>query len=85
MKHWKRSHYHLVVLAAILGLGVITFFSLAPNRSLQLLVGIVTTVAYVTWGLMHHAIEGDLYRKVVVEYLLIGAIAVIMLMTIVGY
>lgn len=85
MKHFKRHHYHLIILAAIMGLGVITFFSLSGNRSLQLLVGIVTTVAYVIWGLMHHAIEGDLYKKVMVEYLLVGAIAIIVLLTIVGY
>ncbi len=76
---------NLLVLVAILGLGIGTFVYARSDRSLQLAVGIVTAVAYVLWGLLHHSLKGDLYPKVVVEYVLIGVISILLLTTVVGY
>jgi hypothetical protein len=76
---------HFFVLIAILTIGVLTFISVRPNTSLQLLVGIVTAVAYVLWGFIHHAMRKDLHQKIVVEYLLIGAIAIVLLVTMLGF
>jgi uncharacterized membrane protein len=69
----------------ILAVGVLTFLSVRPNTSLQLFVGIVTAVAYVLWGLIHHAMRKDLHQKIVVEYLLIGTIAIVLLITMLGF
>jgi len=76
---------HFVALLLILSVGLFTFFAVSGSRQLQLLVGIMTAVSYVAWGLIHHAAHGELYRKVVVEYILIGIIAIVLLVTIVGY
>ncbi len=81
----KRSFTHFIVLCIILAAGVLTFFSVRPNTTLQLFVGIVTAVAYVMWGLIHHAVKKDLHQKIVVEYLLIGAIAIVLLVTMLGF
>lgn len=76
---------NLAVLLGILGLGTSAFLYARSDSSLQLAVGIVTAVAYVLWGLLHHSVKGDLYPKVVVEYVLIGVIAILLLSTVVGY
>ena len=81
----KQSISHFLVLVAILAVGVFTFIYVRPNTTIQLLVGIVTAVAYVLWGLIHHAIQKDLHQKIVVEYLLIGAIAIVLLVTMLGF
>ncbi len=80
----KFHHLHFAILIVILGLGIGLFFYAQANRSLQLIVGIATSVAYVAWGLIHHAMQRDLYPKVVVEYVLMGLIAILLLMTIFG-
>jgi hypothetical protein len=80
MKHVQGMHY--AVLGVILIGGIVTFLYVRPNTSLQLAVGIITSVSYIAWGLIHHALQKDLHRKIVVEYLLIGAIAVVLLATI---
>lgn len=80
MKHVHIMHYF--VLCLILTGGIATFYYVRPNVSLQFIVGITTSVFYVMWGLIHHMINKDLHRKVVVEYLLIGTIAVVLLATI---
>jgi hypothetical protein len=81
----KQSVTHLLILIAILAVGVFAFMYVAPNTTIQLVIGIVTAVAYVLWGLIHHAINRDLHQKIVVEYLLIGAIAIVLLVTMLGF
>jgi hypothetical protein len=81
----KQSITHFLVLIAILALGIFTFIYVRPNTTLQLFVGIITAVTYVLWGFIHHAIKKDLHRKIMVEYLLIGTIAIVLLVTMLGF
>ena len=81
----KQSFIHFLVLVAILASGIFTFIYVRPNTTLQLFVGIMTAVTYVLWGFIHHAIKKDLHRKIVIEYLLIGAIAIVLLVTMLGF
>ena len=81
----KQTIIHFLVLIAILAAGVLTFIVVSPNTTLQLLVGIITASAYTLWGIIHHAIQKDLHQKIVVEYLLIGAIAIVLLVTMFGF
>ncbi len=80
----KIHRLHFLVLIIILVTGVGLFFYAGSNRSLQLAIGIMSTLAYVGWGVIHHALQRDLYPKVVVEYVLMGLIAIVLLMTILG-
>ncbi len=82
MKHIHILHY-FVLLVILLG-GFATFYYVKPNTSLQLVVGVVTSIFYVFWGLIHHALQKDLHQKIVVEYLLMGAIAIVLLATVLG-
>lgn len=70
-----------IVLLLILGAGLATFIYTSGDKTLQLATGVVTSVAYVLWGVIHHALLGDLHRKIVIEYVLIGSIAIVLLMT----
>lgn len=83
MKHIDIIHY-LVLLIILIG-GVATFYWVRPNVTLQLLVGISTSVAYVLWGVIHHMLQKDLHQKIVIEYMLIGAIAIVLLVTVLGF
>ena len=77
-----RAHYlHFLILLVILAGGAWAFFYVRTDRQLQLLVGIATVAAYVLWGIIHHVIQRDLHIKIVVEYILIGAIAAVLLLT----
>lgn len=80
----KASLLHFFVLLAIILIGVISFRGAVGNTGLQFFIGVVTTIAYVIWGILHHALKGDLHKKVVVEYILIGAIAILLLEVTVG-
>lgn len=82
----KRTYImrHLI-LFLILGGGIAAFYYARPNVTLQLLIGILTSIIYVIWGIVHHALERDLHHKIVIEYMLIGAIAIVLLVTILGF
>ncbi len=72
---------HGFVLFCILAGGALTFWYAAGDTRLQLTAGVVTSIAYVAWGIIHHALQGDLHRNVVIEYILIGSIAIVLLLT----
>lgn len=77
----KQTVLHTIILFCILGGGLWSFWYAGGNIPLQFIIGIVTTVAYVIWGIVHHMLIGDLHRKVVVEYVLVGLIALVLLAT----
>lgn len=80
----KTHIVHFFILLGILGIGVVAFFSAAGNSGVQLAIGVVTSVAYVVWGILHHATQGVLHKKIVVEYVLIAAIAILLLEIVLG-
>jgi hypothetical protein len=78
----KETHFHLfhqLLLIVLLGFVIILFFSFAGNPDMQFKVAIGTSLTYFVWGLSHHALEGDLHPKIVVEYLLIALLAIFVL------
>jgi hypothetical protein len=79
MKHTEGIQY--IVLTCILLGGLGAFFYVRPNELLQFVVGVATSVAYVVWGILHHMMKKDLHMRVVIEYILMGAIAIVLLAT----
>lgn len=75
----KTHLFHLCTLAFILVGGSLAFFNVQGYPNLQLLIGIVTAIAYIAWGIMHHAIQKDLHQKIVIEYIVMGFTAVLFL------
>ena len=64
-----------IFLAALIGLVTLRYHPLRP------LAIIATAVAYLVWGIVHHAILGTLHRKVVLEYLGLAALGAIIIAT----
>lgn len=77
----QQNIVHTVILICILAAGLWSFWYAGGNVMLQLIIGVITTVAYVVWGIVHHVMNGDLHKKVVVEYILVGLIALVLLAT----
>jgi hypothetical protein len=79
----KNSIINYTVLILILFGGVVSFYTVRSNPTLQLMIGVVTSVSYVLWGIIHHYMDRSLHKKIVIEYLLIGAIAIVLLATVI--
>ncbi|MFH0749331.1 MAG: hypothetical protein V1917_00255 [Candidatus Gottesmanbacteria bacterium] len=78
----KLTHVNFIVLFIILFSGIWTFWGAQNDKVMQMYIGVATAIAYVSWGMIYHSLEGDLHPKVVVEYCLVGAIAIVLLLTI---
>lgn len=80
----KIHQVHYFVLCTILTIGALMFFVASGQPRLQEAVGLLTAVSYVAWGIIHHALSGDLHAKIVLEYMLIGGIAIVLILTMFG-
>ena len=81
----KAHVLHFIVLLLILSAGTGMFFAAQGNTGLQLMIGVVTSMGYIAWGIIHHVMQGDLHRKVVIEYVFVGGIAITLLFIVLGY
>lgn len=78
----KDVHLHLIhyiFLLSILIAGIISYIVFSPYPSKQFGAVVITAILYIIWGIAHHHLEGDLYPKIVVEYILIALLSVILL------
>lgn len=74
--HW--SYYSALLL--ILGMGFLGAYLSSPQRTLQMAIVVVTTVFYVSFGILHHALNHDLHTKIVIEYVLIGSLGLALML-----
>ena len=73
----KKNESHLayyIFLVLILGFGLSGVYLSSPNRQLQMIIVVSTTLFYVGFGILHHLLNHDLNPKIVVEYILIGSL-----------
>ena len=71
IKKNRHIEYYLA-LSIILSLGLFLVIISAPNKNLQMLIILLTTLFYVVFGIFHHIINHDLNGKIVLEYLIIA-------------
>lgn len=71
-KHYL-YYLFLLIMEALIGALII---SSQGDRYMQLVYGLFAAIIYVVWGIIHHLINHTLHKKVVIEYLLMGAVGV---------
>jgi len=82
LKELRKHRFVYIVLIVGLFLGVVLFLGSWPDRSLQRLVSIGIAVFYILWGILTHLKDDHITRKVVLEYLGVGALAGLLLVLI---
>ncbi len=77
-----RYHGIEYVLLLTSSLIFIVFLSIFKGQHLkQVLVSLVFVMYYVLWGIIHHTRDQSLHLKIVLEYIMIGALALFFLQT----
>lgn len=77
MKEKFRDHLaYYISLIIILSLGVVSIFSTRQNILLQAVAILMTVFFYILWGILHHLINHELTLRIMVEYILIGALGI---------
>ena len=73
-KKFKKHLGYYISLIAILVLGLILILLTSPNIKTQVIMVFLTVFFYVLWGILHHLINHELTLRIVIEYVLIGAL-----------
>ncbi len=66
------SHYMLLFGLLLAGFSGLILFSY--DKNFQIGIALATAVAYVFWGVVHHALHKDLHPETVIEYIVIAAL-----------
>lgn len=77
ISHETRKHlwyYAGLLIVSVLALSLL--WMTAYDKALQMAVVVLLSLFYVLWGLLHHFMHHDLHIKVVLEYILIGALGI---------
>ncbi|MBI2009743.1 MAG: hypothetical protein HYS86_01055 [Candidatus Chisholmbacteria bacterium] len=80
---FKAHQQHYLILAIILGAGLVAILLFRVNEVLKNTVILALAAAYVAWGIYHHKTSNHLRLKVVLEYLLVALLGVLLLRAIV--
>lgn len=75
LKSFEKHTGYYFLLIIILALGTFLSLQTSGDRQLQMLIMVMTVFFYVLWGILHHLLEHDLSIKIVIEYVLIGSLA----------
>lgn len=71
---YHKAYYTTLFCIALFGLFFIYFFK--GNTDLQMVIVVLTAFFYCGWGILHHILEHDITAKIVLEYILIGALGI---------
>lgn len=69
--------YLLLILSGVLFLTFLAIFRAQPTK--QYIVTALFVFYYIVWGIVHHTRDQSLHLKIVLEYIAIGAIAMMLL------
>lgn len=75
----KKIKTHLPYYTVFLLIGVLGFWLLALNAhdpQGRMVVIVLLAFFYIIWGLLHHYVHHDISTKIVLEYVLIGALGI---------
>lgn len=79
IKKFDRDFWHHLILVLILAFSLSLFMYFSYSRVMQFFIGMVSAIAYVLWGFIHHKLDGDLHFKNMVEYIFIAVFSVVIL------
>jgi hypothetical protein len=71
------QHYVPLFTIFIVGIGAFVFFPY--DRSFQIAVTIAVACGYISWGIIHHYLHGDLKAYIVAEYTAIAILGVVVI------
>lgn len=85
MDLFSRHIQHYLPLFAIFIVGICGFIFFPYDASFRMAVTIAVSCGYVSWGIVHHFIHGDLSTGVIFEYVSIALIGTLIIGSLLFY
>jgi hypothetical protein len=74
----KRDYIlHYAPLIGILAAAIFGFFYVSYDIGFRAAIIVAASIAYISWGLVHHYIHKDLHLSVILEYICLAVLGVI--------
>lgn len=77
-KEGKNSMFHYLLLATLAIFFLTLLVAFKGDKSAEFIIFSIFTITYVGWGIFHHSLEKTLTLKIVIEYILFGAFALLL-------
>jgi hypothetical protein len=74
------TQYMLLVSGLVLFLGLFIWF--AHNDIIQVMISAVSSLLFITWGIVHHVSEERARKSVLIEYILLGIVVFFIVFTV---
>jgi len=74
---------HYLPLVGIYFVGTLAFVLFSYDRQFQIGIAFAVAVAHVTWGLIHHYLHHDLSFEIMLEYFVISAVGLTVLLSVI--
>ena len=82
MKRITRHLQHYLPLLGILVAGLVGIITFSYDTNFQMALLFATASGYVSWGIVHHYIHGDLHSSIIFEYIVIALLGVVIVSSI---
>lgn len=83
MKNFIKHISHYFSLITIFVAGIVGFYVFAYDQSFQVAVVIAMSLAYISWGVIHHAIHKELCLAIVLEYTAIAILGSVLILSLI--
>lgn len=83
MKAFTKDLSHYMVLFGILMAGFVGLVLFPYDKIFQIAVTAGLVSSYVSWGIAHHFLHGDLHLKIVIEYLAVALLGFVIILSMV--
>lgn len=79
------SHHlqHYLPLIGIFCVSIVGFIAFSYDKTFQEALVLAVAVSYVTWGIIHHHLHGDLHLSVIVEYIAVAVLGAVLLLSLI--
>lgn len=83
MQSFLKHLPHYFSLITIFVAGIIGFSVFSYDRSFQISVVIAMSLAYISWGVIHHVVHKDICLSIVMEYVAISILGSVLILTLI--
>lgn len=74
---------HYLSLGGVIVAAIIGFLYFPYDPAFQTAISIALGVSFFVWGIVHHYLHKDLHPKIVLEYLSIGILGIVVLLSVI--
>lgn len=79
MKKYISSHVHYYLVFGFLQIiGFLSLLALSGHKDIQMVVIVVSSIAYMSWAILHHYLDHSLTGKIVLEYVVFGLFGIVL-------